>query len=204
MCQDGAGAFVISGAGRFPTPVPFFEPDSDSVCAPLRRRRPMLGRAPTAPTLPRATKPATICAAPGQSVELAGRNLSDWNNPTLRSLDAANRALVAAAPLVALCHQGLSGSCRRSRAGPAADRGVGQDVRAHRAQPDARGRVGGRFFDRPPDAHRVRAVSVDVNQTHEASGSTAPRSCRSGSTATCRRASRWPRRSSTRGTPARL
>ena len=108
--HERAGAFVISGAGRFPTPVPFFEPDSDSVCAPFTTT--------TADASLSSTNCAyftegdenrrRICADPDQGVELAGgRILSDWNNPILGSLDAANLALVAAAPLVASCHQGI-------------------------------------------------------------------------------------------------
>ena len=109
VCQAGADAFVISGAGRFPTPVPFFEPDSDSVCAPFSTTtaNAFLSSTNCAYFTEGDENRGRICAAFGQRVALAGgRTLSDWNNPTT-ALGAANRALVTAAPLVASCHQGI-------------------------------------------------------------------------------------------------
>ena len=110
VCQDGADAFVISGAGRFPTPVPFFDPDSDSACAPFSTTtaNAFLSSTNCAYFTEGDENRGRICAAFGQRVALAEkRNLTDWNNPDVGSLDAANRALVTAAPLVASCHQGI-------------------------------------------------------------------------------------------------
>ena len=195
--QDGAGA------GRRPVPDPgaLFEPDSDSVRALYDDDGRCFSVEHQLRLLYRGRKPATDCAAPDQSVELAGAESSDWNNPTLgRWTPPTGRSLPRRRSRRAT-RDGPEAAAAAARSEPPT---VAWARRARSPCTARRSRPSRRQILRPiSDAHRVRAVSVDVNQPHEAPGLDGTDVSRSGSTATCRRASRWPRRSSTR-TPARL